>query len=156
MFRIFEKFVAPTAIPGSAEPPPGLVAFYWYYARQTKGPFIALFAAGFVVALIDVMIPVFIGKVVTLVSNSTPEQLLSSSWPVLLTMAFVMVVLRPAAFTVQHLLMNQAIAANISNRIRWQNHWHVARQSWAFFQNDFAGRIATRVMQTGQIGRAHV
>ena len=36
-----------------------------------------------------------------------------------------------------------------SNRIRWQNHWHVVRQSWAFFQNDFAGRIANRVMQTG-------
>ena len=45
--------------------------------------------------------------------------------------------------------MNQAIAANVSNRIRWQNHWHVSRQSWAFFQNDFAGRIATRVVQTG-------
>jgi ATP-binding cassette subfamily B multidrug efflux pump len=58
-------------------------------------------------------------------------------------------VLRPAASTTQHLLMNQAIAANVSNRIRWQNHWHVSRQSWSFFQNDFAGRIATRVMQTG-------
>ena len=45
--------------------------------------------------------------------------------------------------------MNQAIAANVANRIRWQNHWHVSRQSWAFFQNDFAGRIANRVMQTG-------
>ncbi len=37
----------------------------------------------------------------------------------------------------------------MSNRIRWQNHWHVVRQSWTFFQNDFAGRIANRVMQTG-------
>jgi ATP-binding cassette subfamily B multidrug efflux pump len=37
----------------------------------------------------------------------------------------------------------------VSNRIRWQNHWYVVRQSWAFFQNDFAGRIANRVMQTG-------
>src|SRR5262249_26029159 len=49
----------------------------------------------------------------------------------------------------QNLMMNQAIAANVQNLIRWQNHWHVVRQSWAFFQNDFAGRIATRVMQTG-------
>ena len=64
-------------------------------------------------------------------------------------MAAVLLVLRPAAFIIQHLVMNQAIAANVSNRIRWQNHWHVVRQSWAFFQNDFAGRIATRVMQTG-------
>jgi ATP-binding cassette subfamily B multidrug efflux pump len=47
----------------------------------------------------------------------------------------------------QNLLANQAIAANVSNRIRWQNHWHVVRQSWSFFQNDFAGRIATKVMQ---------
>jgi ATP-binding cassette subfamily B multidrug efflux pump len=149
MFRIFEKSLAPTAIPGSAEPPPGLVAFYWYFARQAKGPFAALFAAGFAVALIDVMIPVFIGKVVTLVSNSKPEELLASSWPVLVVMGVVLLVLRPAAYTIQQLVMNQAIAANVANRIRWQNHWHVARQSWAFFQNDFAGRIATRVMQTG-------
>src|SRR2546425_11049184 len=47
------------------------------------------------------------------------------------------------------MVANQAISANVSNRIRWQNHWHVVRQSWAFFQNDFAGRIANKVMQTG-------
>ena len=57
--------------------------------------------------------------------------------------------MRPVAIAAQNLLANQAIAANVSNRIRWQNHWHVVRQSWAFFQNDFAGRIANRVMQTG-------
>ena len=51
--------------------------------------------------------------------------------------------------TAQNLVANQAIAANVSNMIRWQNHWHVVRQSWAFFQNDFAGRIANKVMQTG-------
>src|SRR3978361_627702 len=64
-------------------------------------------------------------------------------------MALVLLVARPLAMTMQNLLANQAIAANVSNRIRWQSHWHVVRQSWAFFQNDFAGRIATRVMQTG-------
>jgi ATP-binding cassette subfamily B multidrug efflux pump len=95
------------------------------------------------------MIPVFIGKVVTLVTASKPEELLATAWPWLLGMAGVLLVLRPAASTTQLLLMNQAIAANVSNRIRWQNHWHVSRQSWSFFQNDFAGRIATRVMQTG-------
>src|SRR5262249_45068800 len=57
--------------------------------------------------------------------------------------------LRPLAITTQNTLANQAISANVSNMIRWQNHWYVVRQSWAFFQNDFAGRIANRVMQTG-------
>jgi len=149
MFRIFEKALAPTATSDSAEPPPDLVAFYWHFARQAKPLFLGLFAAGFAVAFIDVMIPVFIGKVVTLVTNSKPEELLAASWRWLVVMAFVLLVLRPAAYTIQQLMMNQAIAANVSNRIRWQNHWHVVRQSWAFFQNDFAGRIATRVMQTG-------
>jgi ATP-binding cassette subfamily B multidrug efflux pump len=64
-------------------------------------------------------------------------------------MAAVLLVLRPFAMMAQNLVANQAIAVNVANMIRWQNHWHVARQSWAFFQNDFAGRIANRVMQTG-------
>jgi ATP-binding cassette, subfamily B, multidrug efflux pump len=149
MFHFFERSLKPTAVPESAEPPAGLVAFYWHFARQAKPLFIGLFAVGFAVALIEVMIPVFIGKVVTLVTASKPEELLATAWPWLLGMAGVLLVLRPLASTSQHLLMNQAIAANVSNRIRWQNHWHVSRQSWAFFQNDFAGRIATRVMQTG-------
>ena len=149
MFHFFERSLKPTAVPESAEPTAGLVAFYWHFARQAKPLFIGLFAVGFAVALIEVMIPVFIGKVVTLVTASKPEELLNTAWPWLLGMAGVLLVLRPLASTSQHLLMNQAIAANVSNRIRWQNHWHVSRQSWAFFQNDFAGRIATRVMQTG-------
>ena len=64
-------------------------------------------------------------------------------------MALVLLVARPLAMFAQNLLANQAVAANVSNRIRWQNHWYVVRQSWTFFQNDFAGRIANRVMQTG-------
>jgi ATP-binding cassette subfamily B multidrug efflux pump len=64
-------------------------------------------------------------------------------------MAIVLLLLRPLALTAQNIFANQAIAANVANMIRWQSHWHVVRQSWAFFQNDFAGRIANRVMQTG-------
>src|SRR5690349_12866731 len=149
MFAIFERLLPPIHVPKRAEPPATLIAFYWHFAAQAKWLFAGLFAAGFCVAMLDITIPVFIGRVVTLVSNSKPEELFASSWPVLLGMAVVLLLLRPLAFTTQHLLMNQAIAANVSNRIRWQNHWHVVRQSWAFFQNDFAGRIATRVMQTG-------
>lgn len=149
MFRFFEKALAPTAAPQNAQPPAGLVAFYWHFASQARGLFIGLFAAGFAVALLDITVPVFIGKVVTLVTTSKPDELLANSWPMLAGMAIVLVVVRPGMFAIQHLLMNQAIAANVSNRIRWQSHWHVVRQSWAFFQNDFAGRIATRVMQTG-------
>ena len=149
MFRLFERRLKPTELPEGVTPPAGLVAFYWHFASQAKGLFAGLFAAGFAVALLDITIPVFIGKIVTLVTTVRPADLLAQYWPLFAGMAAVLLVLRPLAFVTQHLLMNQAIAANVSNRIRWQSHWHVVRQSWAFFQNDFAGRIATRVMQTG-------
>jgi ATP-binding cassette subfamily B multidrug efflux pump len=149
MFRLLERRLPPTAVPENTVPPAGLAAFYWHFARQAKGLFIGLFAVGFFVALLDVAIPVFIGKVVMLISSTKPEDLFTRGWPMLAGMAAVLLLVRPAAFVAQHMLMNQAIAANVSNRIRWQSHWHVVRQSWAFFQNDFAGRIATRVMQTG-------
>jgi ATP-binding cassette subfamily B multidrug efflux pump len=149
MFALFERRLKPTATPTHPEPPPGLIAFYWHYARQAKGLLAGLFAAGFAVALLDSLIPVFIGRIVTLITGSPPERLFATFWPLLLTMAVVLLVLRPAVLTLQNIVANQAIAANVGNLVRWQSHWHVVRQSWSFFQNDFAGRIANRVMQTG-------
>ena len=149
MFRLFETSLNPTDPPLRPEPPAGLIAFYWHYARQAKGLLAALFVAGLVVALLDSMIPVFMGRIIALVTAADPNRLFAQSWPILLGMALVLLIVRPAAMAAQNLVTNQAIAANVSNRIRWQNHWHVVRQSWTFFQNDFAGRIANRVMQTG-------
>src|SRR4051812_13828174 len=149
MFAFFERLTKPTAIPTHPEPPAGLIAFYWHYARQAKGLFACLFAAGFTLALLDSLIPVFFGRIVTLITASPPETLFATYGPLLLGMAAVLLVLRPLALTLQNMVANQAIAANVANLIRWQSHWHVVRQSWSFFQNDFAGRIANRVMQTG-------
>jgi ATP-binding cassette subfamily B multidrug efflux pump len=149
MFRFFEHRIPPTALPPPEAPPPGLVAFYWHFARQAKGLFAALFVAGLSVALLDSLVPVFIGRLVTLVSTHTPDSLLPAAWHELLGMAFVMLLARPAALLSQNLLTQNAIAANVTNLVRWQSHWHVVRQNWSFFQDDFAGRIANRVMQTG-------
>jgi ATP-binding cassette subfamily B multidrug efflux pump len=149
MFRLFENTLNPTGKTAESEPPASLVAFYWHFARQAKGLFVALFVTGFIVAVLDSAIPAFMGRIVTLVTSSKPETLWTEHWPMFVGMAAVLLVLRPFAMMAQNLVANQAIAVNVANMIRWQNHWHVARQSWAFFQNDFAGRIANRVMQTG-------
>ncbi|MGE3148978.1 MAG: ABC transporter ATP-binding protein [Pseudorhodoplanes sp.] len=149
MFSRFEKLLPPTTPPERREPPPRLIAFYWHFARQAKMLFAGLFAAGFMVALLDSFIPAFIGRLVTLLTSTEPSVLLADYWPHLLGMAVVVLILRPLAITAQNVMTNQAITANVSNLIRWQSHWHVVRQSWAFFQNDFAGRVANRVMQTG-------
>ena len=59
------------------------------------------------------------------------------------------VLLRPLLFAADTLVRNHAIVPNLIDLVRWQSHWHVVRQSWSFFQNDFAGRISTKVMQVG-------
>lgn len=149
LFRVFERLLEPAALPPQAPPPSGLAAFYWYYARQARHLVGILFLAGLIVALLDMTIPVFIGRIVALVTSRTPSALLREAWPQLLGMAAVILLLRPMANAFQHLVTNQAINPGFTNLIRWQSHWHVVRQSWTFFQNDFAGRIANRVMQTG-------
>src|ERR1700756_3443 len=149
VFGFFENLLEPTAVPTGATPPSGLGAFYWHYARQARHLVAALFVAGFIVATLDTTIPVFIGRVVTLVSAHEPGTLLHDNWPQLVGMALILLVARPVAMLLQNLITNQAIIPGFSNLIRWQSHWHVVRQSWSFFQNDFAGRTAQGVMQTG-------
>ena len=154
MFRPFEQTLRPTDIPPEAPPPPlgegrALLRFYWHYARQARFLIAALFVTGLVVATLDTMIPAFMGRVVTLLSTHTPAGLWRDAWPQLAMMAGVLLIARPVAFLAQNLVANQAVAPGLTNLVRWQAHWHVVRQSWTFFQNDFAGRVANRVMQTG-------
>ncbi len=154
MFHFFERLLPPTAAPPDAPPPPvdsprALLRFYWHFVGQAPGLVTALFMAGLLVALLDTTIPVFIGRVTALVSSETPARLFHDAGRQLLGMAAVLLLARPAALLAQNLLTNQVFAPGLTNLIRWQSHWHVVRQSWTFFQNDFAGRIANRVMQTG-------
>ncbi len=149
MFALFERFLTPTGAPENPEPPPGLLAFLWHFARQAKWLFAALFVVELFVALTDSAVPWFMGRVVTMVTKTPPDRFFATGWPWLAGMAAVVLVMRPAVTLTRYLITNQAIAAPFTGLIRWQSHWHVVRQSWAFFQNDFAGRISNRVMQTG-------
>jgi ATP-binding cassette, subfamily B, multidrug efflux pump len=149
MFALFERFLRPTATPEKPEPPSELVPFLWHFARQAKWLFAALFVVELLVALSDSSVPWFMGRIVTMVTKTPPDRFLATGWPWLLGMAVVVLIVRPGVTLTRYLITNQAIAAPFTGLIRWQSHWHVVRQSWAFFQNDFAGRISNRVMQTG-------
>src|SRR5262249_3973539 len=107
MFAFFERLLKPTQVPERPEPPADLVAFYWHFPRRPKPLFLALFAAGFAVAVLDTLIPVFFGRVVTLITANPPDQLLERFWPLLLAMALVLLILRPAALVTQAMIANQ-------------------------------------------------
>jgi ATP-binding cassette, subfamily B, multidrug efflux pump len=149
MLRRFESLLDPTAPAPDAPPVAGLLRFYWHYIRQARWLTAGLFVGGGVIAMLDAAIPAFIGRVVSLVSTHAPATLWHDAWKQLTAMAAVLLLARPAAMFWQNVMINQVVNPGLSNMIRWQNHWHVVRQSWTFFQNDFAGRISNRVMQTG-------
>src|SRR6516225_9138644 len=106
MFAIFERLLKPTDAPERSSPPPGFVAFFWHFARQAKSLFAALFAAGLMVALLDSTIPVFMGRIVTLITANPPGELFTRFWLHLLGMAMVLLVARPLALAAQNLIAN--------------------------------------------------
>jgi ATP-binding cassette subfamily B multidrug efflux pump len=155
MFAFFESRVVPTARPGSA-PPQSLLGFYWHFVGQARGLFGLMFLTGLAVALVDTLIPVFIGRLVRLMEAADRAAAFAQALPMLVAMALVVLVLRPLALMSDSLVRNNAVVPGVTGLIRWQSHWHVVRQSWPFFQNDFAGRIANRVMQTSNAVRESV
>ena len=146
--KLFQGSIQGTASPGTGAPPPGLVAFYWHFVKQTKGWYALMFAACLLVALLDTVIPVFIGWLVSLMEAQDRAAAVREQWPLLAGMLALLLVARPLAIMWDVALRLNTIIPGATTLVRWQSHWHVVRQSWPFFQNDFAGRIANRVMQT--------
>jgi ATP-binding cassette, subfamily B, multidrug efflux pump len=137
-------------------PPAGLAAFYWHFVRQTKGWYAAMFAASLAVAALDTVIPLFIGRLVSLMEATDRMAALHEQWPMLVGMIVLVLVVRPVVLLADIVIRHLVLIPGATSLIRWQSHWHVIRQSWPFFQNDFAGRIANRVMQTAHALRDSV
>src|SRR5687767_15338705 len=137
-------------------PPAGLAAFYWHFVRQTKGWYAAMFSASLAVAALDTVIPLFIGRLVSLMEAADRMAAVREQWPMLVVMIVLVLVVRPLVLLTDIAIRHMVLIPGATCLIRWQSHWHVVRQSWPFFQNDFAGRIANRVMQTAHALRDSV
>lgn len=157
MFRWFETRIAAFPDEPPTRPPETLLAFYLYFVKPIWPVFAALLVAGFLGSLIEVALMSFIGSIVDMMKAAeTPATFFNDHWPTLLWMAFVAVVARPVVSTAHDLIKNQVIAAPVANRVRWVTHRYVLRQSLGFFQNDFAGRVANKVMQSAPALRESV
>ncbi|HXW21105.1 MAG TPA: ABC transporter ATP-binding protein [Roseiarcus sp.] len=149
MFRYFESRIDPFCRHDETMPPANLVGFYWRYCRQVWPYLAALMAIGLVVSLIEVSILRFVGSVVDMLRETSPDRVLKDYGATFLLMGLAILVARPLASLTHDLLTQQMIAPGMTNLIRWQAHRFVLRQSLNYFANDFAGRIASNVVQTG-------
>ena len=149
IFRWFESFIDAFKDPVDTMPPQSVGRFYVFYLRQVWPVFVAAILVGFGVAIVEVSLFGFVGRIVDMAKGVPGKDFFAVHGRELAWMAFVALALRPIFIGAHDMLVNQAIVPSLTNRIRWQNHRYVIRQSLGFFQNDYAGRIANRIMQTG-------
>lgn len=149
LYRRFERVIDVFHEAPADAPPNKVLAFYVYYLRQVWPSFAALLVVGLIGALIEVALFNYLSRIIDL-TNTTPGKLFfSQHGGELLWMVVVTLILRPVFIGLHDLLVHQTISPGMTSMIRWQNHNYVLKQSLNFFQNDFAGRIAQRIMQTG-------
>ncbi|MFP5424161.1 MAG: ABC transporter ATP-binding protein [Gammaproteobacteria bacterium] len=149
LFRRFEHLIDVFKASPDVEPPAGMLAFYAYYLRQVWPLMLAVLVVGFVAALIEVALFSFLGQLIDMTQTTPSGEFFERHQNTLLWMLLVALIIRPLVFGLHNLLTHQTINPGLTNLIRWQNHRYVLKQSLSFFQNDFAGRIAQRIMQTG-------
>jgi len=111
-----------TASPGQGQPPQGLIAFYWHFVRQTKGWYAAMFAASLAVALLDTVIPLFIGRLVSLMEAADRKAALLAQWPMLAGMVALVLFVRPLAILTDIAIRHNALIPGATSLIRWQSH----------------------------------
>ncbi|WP_440222604.1 ABC transporter ATP-binding protein [Dokdonella sp. MW10] len=149
MFRWFESLIDVFPPTERAMPPRSLWRFYVHYLAPIRLLLAGTVVAGLLLALVEVAMFSYLARIVDLVSEKPDADFFRRHADVLLWMAGITLIARPLLVLLHNLFVNQAIVPGLSNRTRWLTHSYVVRQSLSFFQNDFAGRIANRVMQTG-------
>ena len=149
LVRWFESLIDPFGPVDDVTPPQAVGRFYWHYLRQAWPVLAAVLVVGLGFALVEVALFAYIGRIVDLARGAPAAGFLHEHGRELLWMGFVALVLRPVLSALHDLLVNQAIIPGLTGRIRWQQHHYLMRQSLTFFQNDFAGRLSNRIMQTG-------
>jgi ATP-binding cassette subfamily B multidrug efflux pump len=149
IFRWFERLVDPFADGSDEMPPQTLTAFYAHYLRPIAPILAALLVLGLLVALIEVLLFEFLSTLIDWTqAAASPQVFFDEHAAALAAMAVTALLLRPLFNVLHDLLVHQAIEPGLTARMFWQQHRYVLQQSLSFFQNDFAGRIATRILQT--------
>lgn len=148
MFRFFESLIKPFPPQEPTSPPKTLYAFCRHYSRGAEAYLIGMAIFTGIIAVLEVSLFGFLGDLVDSLNKHSPASFWTESRNELTWMGFILLVGLPISVLLHSLLMHQTLLGNFPMRIRWQAHRFLLGQSYQFYQNEFAGRIATKVMQT--------
>ncbi len=148
LFGFFERLITPFPPEHPTEPPKGLYQFCRHYIRGIESYLFLLAFLTTCLAISEAMLYGILGKVVDWLAEKNTHAFLETEWPLLLAMTVFILVIIPIIVLLHSLVIHQALMGNFPMRVRWLAHRYLINQSYAFFQQEFSGRIATKVMQT--------
>lgn len=156
MFTFFENLIDPLRETPVEQPPSGTREFFKFYLWPYRKLLVVTLFFTSVASIAELYLYAYLGYIVDWMTNTAPDAFFSEHWGGLLLMLFIVVVVRPVSMVIARCLITLTLTPGLTNAVRWQNHRYVVRQSLAYFQSDFAGRIAQKVMQTGHSVRESV
>lgn len=147
MFGFFEKRVAPYPAPEPHLPPKGFLAFVWHCAQGMQGYVLVMAALSAAIAIYEALLFAVLGHVVDWLSSVPPAALWAERKGQIIGIT-VLLLASIALVAVQTSVKHQVLAINFPLRLRWNFHRLMLGQSMAFYADEFAGRITTKIMQT--------
>ncbi len=148
MLSVFERIIRPFPTTEPTTPPRGLFAFILHYSKGLQLPLLAMSFLTALNAFLEVQLFSFLGQLVDWLSTQDRATFLQDESRHLILMSVVILVVMPLVTFLHSAVVHQTLLGNYPMKIRWLAHRYLLRQSLAFYQNDFAGRIATKVLQT--------
>ncbi len=149
MFRWFEGLVDPyTKYQETDTPPKRLYPFLRIYAEPFKWVLLVTAIGSVVIAGVEIWLLGYVGRLVDTLSSGAPAEVWTRHGLEFILVALFILTVRPILHIAQVMLLHQTILPNFTTLVRWRAHRHVLRQSVGWFEDDFAGRIANRIMQT--------
>jgi ATP-binding cassette subfamily B multidrug efflux pump len=130
--------------------PPGSVwGFLWHYMRPFRGLLGANFGLSVLIGAVEASMLVIIGRFIDMLTRTSPDRLLAEHGSSLAAMAAFVLLARPLLIVAGEMLLNQSLVAPVYGRVRWRTHVYTLGHALSYFQNDFAGRLSNRIMQSG-------
>ncbi|MBA6293662.1 ABC transporter ATP-binding protein [Colwellia sp. MB3u-70] len=148
MFKFFESLTQALPQEEPTQPPNTLYAFCRHYTRGFGMPLIIMSVLTAVLAILEVSLFGFMGQLVDLLVTKNPQTLWQDEGTRFIIMSVMVLVVIPVIVWLHSSIVHQTLLGNYPMAIRWQAHRYLLKQSVSFYQDDFAGRIATKVMQT--------
>lgn len=148
MFSFFERLANPFPQQNPEMPPTGLLAFCKYYSKGMWHILISVSVLSALIAILEVSLFGFMGQLVDWFATRDPSTFIAEEKTNLILMGLLVLIALPGLVILQALITHQSILGNYPMRIRWLAHKYLLKQSLSFYQDEFAGRVATKVMQT--------